>query len=122
MRRVVGDTTLDSVGVADLLEQTVLPCSWLFSLIGADAGSDWLSGYAALDQRGFVLTDVSVDDSQLDNTWRTFRRRPFPFETSKPALFAVGDVRSGSTKRIASAVGEGSAAVRSVHQYLAFGQ
>jgi thioredoxin reductase (NADPH) len=120
LTHVMGDTTLDSMGVADLLGETVVPCRGLFSLIGADAASEWPSGYAALDQRGFVLTDTSLDDSQLDDTWRTLRRRPFPFDTSKPGLFAVGDVRSQSTKRIAAAVGEGSAALRSVHQYLAF--
>ena len=57
---------------------------------------------------------------QLDEGWETLGRHPLPFETSHPGLFAVGDVRSGSTKRVAAAVGEGSAAVRSVHQYLAF--
>jgi thioredoxin reductase (NADPH) len=97
-----------------------MPCSGLFSLIGADPCSDWLSGCAALDQEGFVVTDLSLLDSHLDETWRALARQPLPFETSRPGLFAVGDVRSGSTKRVAAAVGEGSAAVRSVHQYLAF--
>jgi thioredoxin reductase (NADPH) len=101
--------------------ETVMPCSGLFSLIGADPSSEWLSGCAALDQGGFVVTDLSLRDDDLDDTWRALRRSPLPFETSKPGLFAVGDLRSGSTKRVAAAVGEGSAAVRSVHQYLAFG-
>ena len=74
-----------------------------------------------MDQQGFVVTDLSLDDDDLDETWQTLGRQPLPFETSKPGLFAVGDVRSGSIKRVAAAVGEGSAAVRSVHQYLAFG-
>jgi thioredoxin reductase (NADPH) len=97
-----------------------IACAGLFSLIGADPSSDWLSGCAALDEHGFVLTDLSLDDEPLDDSWRSARRRPLPFETSRPGLFAVGDLRSGSMKRVAAAVGEGSAAVHSVHQYLAF--
>jgi thioredoxin reductase (NADPH) len=98
----------------------VLTCVALFSFIGADPASDWLSGCAALDDRGFVLTDRSLDDEHLDGRWTALRRPLLPFETSQPGLFAVGDVRSGSTKRVAAAVGEGSAAVRVVHDYLAF--
>jgi len=71
-------------------------------------------------KRGFVLTDRSIGDEDLDLRWETLGRRPLPFETSLPGLFAVGDVRSGSTKRVATAVGEGSAAVGSVHEWLAF--
>ncbi len=98
----------------------VLPCAGLFSFIGADPSSGWLNGCAALDDRGFVLTDLSLTPDQLGQTWLTLARTPLPFETSHPGLFAVGDLRSGSTKRVAAAVGEGSASVRSVHQYLAF--
>jgi thioredoxin reductase (NADPH) len=79
-----------------------------------------LTGCAALDERGFVLTDRWLEDEHLGDRWETLGRRPLPFETSHPGLFAVGDVRAGSTKRVAAAVGEGSAAVRSVHDYLAF--
>jgi thioredoxin reductase (NADPH) len=79
-----------------------------------------LSGFAALDDRGFVLTDRSLGREHLNGRWDALGRSPLPFETSHPGLFAVGDVRSGSTKRVAAAVGEGSAAVRSVHDYLAF--
>jgi thioredoxin reductase (NADPH) len=92
----------------------------LFSFIGADPSSSWLSGFAALDGRGFVLTDLSLTRKDLGARWDALGRSPLPFETSHPGLFAVGDVRSGSTKRVAAAVGEGSAAVRSVHAYLAF--
>ena len=94
--------------------------SALFSFIGADPESDWLSGCAALDEHGFVVTDRALADEQLDERWDVLGRRPLPFETSHPGLFAVGDVRAGSTKRVAAAVGEGSAAVRSVHEFLAF--
>jgi thioredoxin reductase (NADPH) len=115
-----GDTSLTAVHVKGLDNEDVLPCSGLFSLIGAEPSSEWLSGCAALDEHGFVLTDLSLNDEHLDDSWRAARRRPLPFESSRPGLFAVGDLRSGSMKRVASAVGEGSAAVRSVHQYLAF--
>jgi thioredoxin reductase (NADPH) len=67
-----------------------------------------------------VLTDRSLGREHLNGRWAAIGRSPLPFETSHPGLFAVGDVRSGSTKRVAAAVGEGSAAVRSVHDYLAF--
>jgi thioredoxin reductase (NADPH) len=99
---------------------SVVECAGLFSFIGADPASAWLSGCAALDGRNFVLTDASLTAEHLGKNWENLDRAPFPFETSHPGLFAVGDVRSGSMKRVASAVGEGSAAVRAVHQYLAF--
>jgi thioredoxin reductase (NADPH) len=115
-----GDETLGSVTVAGSAGEAALPCVSLFSFIGADPASEWLSGCTALDDRGFVLTDRSLTDDRLDERWRALGRRPLPFETSSPGLFAVGDVRSGSVKRVAAAVGEGSAAVRSVHEHLAF--
>jgi thioredoxin reductase (NADPH) len=73
-----------------------------------------------LDEHGFVLTDRSLAPELLDGVWTALNRAPLPFETSRPGLFAVGDVRSGSAKRVATAVGEGSAAVRAIHEYLAF--
>jgi thioredoxin reductase (NADPH) len=115
-----GDGTLERIVVSDRDGKTELACAGLFSFIGADPASEWLSDCAALDDKGFVLTDRSLSDGQLDDRWQLLGRPPLPFETSHPGLFAVGDVRSGSTKRVAAAVGEGSAAVRSVHEYLAF--
>lgn len=111
---------LSSVRLSDPDGDSAVPCGGLFSFIGADPSSAWLSGCAALDDSGFVLTDLSLSDEQLDERWTALARRPLPFETSHPGLFAVGDIRSGSTKRVAAAVGEGSASVRSVHEYLAF--
>ncbi|HEY1636297.1 MAG TPA: hypothetical protein VGF64_16180 [Acidimicrobiales bacterium] len=67
-----------------------------------------------------MLTDLSLGKEELDGRWYALGRRPLPFETSCPGLFSVGDVRAESTKRVAAAVGEGSASVRSVHQFLAF--
>ena len=117
-----GDDALTTVSLAGDNGTAAVPCVGLFSFIGADPSSAWLSGCAALDERGFVLTDRSLTAEHLDERWTVLGRDPLPFETSHPGLFAVGDVRAGSTKRVAAAVGEGSAAVRSVHEYLAFAQ
>ncbi len=115
-----GDETLRALELNGPDGGTVVECAGLFSFIGADPSSGWLSGCAALDERNFVLTDLSLGPDRLGENWETLDRQPLPFETSHPGLFAVGDLRSGSTKRVAAAVGEGSASVRSVHQYLAF--
>jgi thioredoxin reductase (NADPH) len=116
-----GDRTLTSIGLTTATGDEVVPCAALFSFIGAEPASEWLSACAALDERGFVLTDRSLGSEQLGARWDTLGRQPLPYETSHPGLFAVGDVRSGSTKRVAAAVGEGSAAVGAVHEYLKFG-
>jgi thioredoxin reductase (NADPH) len=115
-----GVETLSSVRVTGKDGDVTLACVALFSFIGAEPASELVSGCAALDERGFVLTDLSLGKEHLDDRWDALGRRPLPFETSHPGLLAVGDVRAGSTKRVAAAVGEGSAAVRSVHEYLAF--
>jgi thioredoxin reductase (NADPH) len=115
-----GDQSLTGVRVSGPGGEETLASTGLFSFIGAEPASEWLSGFAALDDSGFVLTDRYLGRAHLDGRWEALGRFPLPFETSRPGLFAAGDVRSGSTKRVAAAVGEGSAAVRSVHAYLAF--
>jgi thioredoxin reductase (NADPH) len=115
-----GDGQLQSMRVVDPDGEAKLPAAALFSFIGAEPNSGWLSSCAALDDDGFVLTDRALAVEQLGERWAALARPPLPYETSRPGLFAVGDVRSGSTKRVAGAVGEGSAAVRAVHEYLAF--
>jgi len=115
-----GGQAIASVQLAGPDGVTNLACAGLFSFIGAEPTSAWLAGCAALDNDGFVLTDRSLSDGDLNDRWDTLGRAPFPFETSHPGLFAVGDVRSGSTKRVAAAVGEGSACVSSVHKFLTF--
>jgi thioredoxin reductase (NADPH) len=115
-----GEQCLRAVRLAGPDGEHWVQVAGLFSFVGAEPASAWLSGFAALDDRGFVLTDRSLLESQLDGRWSDLGRRPLAFETSHPGLFAVGDLRSGSTKRVAAAVGEGSAAVRSVHDYLRF--
>ena len=98
---------------------TSCACTALFSFIGATPNSEWLEGVAT-DDDGFVLTDRSLDRPHARaRRWTALNRRPLPYETSRPGLFAVGDLRAGSMKRVAAAVGEGSAAIRSVHEHLA---
>jgi thioredoxin reductase (NADPH) len=92
-------------------------CTGLFCFIGAVPATDWLDD-VALDDHGFVLTDAELDSDRLGTVWETLGRRPLPFETSRPGIFAIGDARAGSMKRVAAAVGEGASAVRSVHATL----
>jgi thioredoxin reductase (NADPH) len=92
----------------------------LFLFIGADANTGWLRGCAELDRKGFVLTGTELPAGTTDaERWRTAGRAPFLLETSLPGVFAAGDVRSGSAKRVAAAVGEGSMAVSFVHAHIA---
>lgn len=122
VRELMGDGALEGVVVEDNRsgERRTLEARALFVFIGAEANTDWLKGTVALDERGFVPTGRALDRSALDSqTWSGLSREPFMLESSQPGIFAVGDVRSGSVKRVASAVGEGSMAVRFVHQYLA---
>jgi thioredoxin reductase (NADPH) len=91
----------------------------VFSMTGADANTGWLGGCVALDAQRFVKTGVDLTSGDLGTAQWPLKRRPYQFETSLPRVFAVGDVRSGSMKRVASAVGEGSAAVQLVHKVLA---
>src|SRR5262249_18013951 len=95
-------------------EQQTLPCSGLFCFIGARPATAWLKDSVLLDSDGFVLTDRQLPE-ELDG----HRSAALPFETSVPGVFAAGDVRHGSRKRGGAAVGEGSSAVRSVHERLA---
>jgi thioredoxin reductase (NADPH) len=113
--RLDGGDVLESVslvGPAGELRQQA--CRGLFCFIGAEPATGWLTG-VALDERGFVRTDVQLTSDELGETWSALGRGPLPFETSVPGVFAVGDVRRGSMKRVAAAVGEGASAVRSVH-------
>ncbi len=94
---------------------------YVFLFIGADPNSSWLEECGvALDGKGFVVTgiDLSPEDCGIES-WSAHRPRPAPLETSHPGVFAVGDVRAGSVKRVAAAVGEGSAVVAQIHAYLA---
>jgi thioredoxin reductase (NADPH) len=108
-----GDGALDTLTLEDTESgtQEVVPADAVFILIGAQPHTAWLPDTVARDRYGFVLTGPANDAWPLD-------RPPFMFESSMPGVFAVGDVRSGSVKRVASAAGEGSVAIQQVHQYL----
>jgi thioredoxin reductase (NADPH) len=110
-----GERRLERVAVRDLRTGAtrVLPAQMLFVLIGAEPHTDWLAGAVVRDDRGFVVTGERLG---ADGGSGAGRGR---LETSMPGVFAVGDVRSGSVKRVASAVGEGSVAVGEIHEYLA---
>jgi len=91
----------------------------VFTMTGAEPSTKWLAGCLALDQKGFIKTGAALTTDELAVAKWPLRRAPHLLETSLPGVLAVGDVRSGSTKRVASAVGEGSIAVATVHQILA---
>lgn len=92
-------------------------CAGLFCFIGAEPATEWLHGAVALDDNGFVLTDRELPEAIAAGP-AFAARAPLPYETSVPGVFAVGDVRRGSLKRVAAAVGEGSSAVRSAYEHL----
>jgi thioredoxin reductase (NADPH) len=122
VRELVGGDHLEGVVVEDNRSGVLrtLGAKALFVFIGAEANTDWLQGAVELDEQGFVLTGRELGRSALEvEAWRELAREPYLLETSMPGVFAAGDVRSGSIKRVASAVGEGSMAVRLVHQYMA---
>jgi thioredoxin reductase (NADPH) len=122
VREVVDDgRTMTGVVVEDNRtgEQDRLAAHALFVFIGAAPYTRWLSGRIALDEDGFVLTGADADAFRDTEVWQARPRAPLPLETSSPGVFAVGDVRHGSVKRVASAVGEGAMAVRLVHDHLA---
>ena len=95
-----------------------IACAGLFCFIGARPATSWLSG-VTMDPAGFVPTDRQLSQDDLGPRWTKIDREPLPYETSVPGVFAAGDVRQDSMKRVAAAVGDGASAVRSVHQYLA---
>jgi thioredoxin reductase (NADPH) len=114
-----GGSTLQRITLTDNTTGQVSehPCRGLFCFIGARPATQWLSGLA-LDSAGFIRTDAQLDPEDLGATWTALGRAPLPFETSVPTVFAAGDVRLTSVKRVASAVGEGANAVRSIHTAL----
>jgi thioredoxin reductase (NADPH) len=115
-----GQTHLEEISVlcSDTGKIERVPAGSMFIFIGALPRTDWLSGVVERDDRGFVLTGPDlVADGKPPRGW-TLERDPFLLETNVPGIFAVGDVRHGSVKRVASGVGEGSVAVQFIHQYL----
>lgn len=117
---LLGGKDIEGVVVEDnqTRDRRTLPVGALFVFIGATPCTTWLSSLIALDEDGFVRTGEHVT---TDEAWWHKGRRPFPLETNRPGVFAIGDVRSGSIKRVGSAVGEGAMVVRLVHEHLSFG-
>ena len=97
-----------------------VPASSLFIFIGARPHTEWLGKEVLREDHGFVLAGLELMDRQGTPAW-PLHRPPYPLETSVPGVFVAGDVRQGSIKRVASAVGEGSIVVQFVHRYLAEG-
>ncbi len=94
------------------------PIRHLFLMTGADPNTAWIKGCVVLDDKSFVKTGADLSPDELEEAGWPLARRPDLLETSRPGVFAVGDVRSGSVKRVASAVGEGSVCVRLIHRGL----
>jgi thioredoxin reductase (NADPH) len=116
-----GDDHLEQLRLVDRStgDEEKVDTSWLFVLIGAAPGTEWLGDTVRRDERGFILAgpDLLVD-GKLPQAYESLERHPHFLETSVPGVFVAGDVRSQSVKRVASAVGEGAMAVSFIHRYL----
>ncbi|MFC9772500.1 MULTISPECIES: FAD-dependent oxidoreductase [unclassified Pseudarthrobacter] len=115
---LVGSGALEHI-VVDLEatgEQRIFPSRYLFVFIGAKPHTEWLQNTLALDDHGFILTGADLED--LPPEFNHLGRRRLPLETSVPGIFAAGDVRHGSVKRVTAAAGEGSTAVAMIHEHL----
>lgn len=112
-----GDHHLESIVMSNKQtgEEATRPIRHVFLMIGAVPNTAWLDECIQLDERGFIKTGLQISDYEH---WK-LERQPMMLETNAPGIFAVGDVRSGSTKRVASSVGEGSMSISMVHQHLA---
>ena len=122
VREVDGAGRLERVAVEDLTTSTrrTLAAAALFVLIGAEPHTQWLAESLELDSHGFIITGPDLSGkSRHGPAWSKLSRDPYLLEASLPGVFAVGDVRSGSVKRVASAVGEGSIAIRFAGEHLA---
>ncbi|MER6780295.1 MULTISPECIES: FAD-dependent oxidoreductase [unclassified Streptomyces] len=122
--RLDGDDHLEQLTLHDATtgEDTPVPARFMFTFIGARPHTDWLSGVVERDEYGFVLTgsDLIANGGELPAEW-SLERAPYPLETSVPGVFAAGDVRAHSVKRVASGVGEGAMAVSLIHRYRSMG-
>jgi thioredoxin reductase (NADPH) len=120
VREVHGDRFLTAVVAENSRtgERRSIETRALFVFIGADPNTEWLTGTLALDAHGFIATGQAALTRSAGEEWPTPVRHPLLLETSMPGVFAAGDVRSGSVKRVASAVGEGAIAIHQVNDYL----
>jgi thioredoxin reductase (NADPH) len=124
---VHGENRLEAITVFDASKnkKETFPTTALFIFIGALPHTGWLKEVVKTDDHGFILTGPDLlqekGDGRLDGSWK-LERDPFWLECSQPGIFAVGDVRHGSVKRVAAGVGEGATAVQFIHQFLASGE
>lgn len=120
IQSVHGEQRLESIKIKNLLngESENLNASAMFIFIGVAPHSEFVNGLVCKDNSGFILTGPDLPKINNKPVGWTLDRDPFLFETNVPGIFAVGDVRSGANRRVASAVGEGSASIYMVHQYL----
>ena len=120
VERCRGDGHLEALTLVDAASgrREEVPATWLFVFIGAAPRTDWLGAAVLRDDKGFVVTGPDLRTPAHPDAW-TLAREPLALETSVPGIFAAGDVRLDSMKRVASAVGEGAMAVHLVHRYLA---
>jgi thioredoxin reductase (NADPH) len=118
IRKMFGDQRLQQVELENMRtgERRTVETPAVFSMIGARPCTEWLPAEIERDEKGFIKTGADVAEAPA---WRDNKRRPAPLETSLPGIFAAGDVRSGSVKRCAAAVGEGGMAVAGIHMSLA---
>jgi thioredoxin reductase (NADPH) len=116
----IGETTLERIRwrhnkTGEVEER---PIRHVFCMTGAEPNTGWLAGCVGLDDRGFVKTGQDLRPDELEKAEWPLSRPPYLLETSRPGVFAVGDVRAGNIKRVASAVGEGSICIHLVHKAL----
>ncbi len=119
--RAIGEDHLEQIELENVEtgEKQTVPSTFLFIFIGAVPSHDWLGDVVACDDQGYILTGPDLlTENRLPDAW-PLPRHPFHLETSRPGIFATGDVRHGSIRRVAGAVGEGSTAIQLVHRYLA---
>jgi thioredoxin reductase (NADPH) len=120
VKEVRGNDRLEAITLADLAsgETREVPADAVFIFIGQAPRTEILANLVERDSQGFVLTDHDIMVSRRRPQSWTVDREPYPYETSVPGIFAAGDARHGSGKRVASAVGEGSVTISMVHRYL----
>ncbi|MEM0994193.1 MAG: FAD-dependent oxidoreductase [Bacteroidota bacterium] len=117
--KLIGDTYLERIEMTQKDQLVENQISYLFTFIGARPCVDWISDQVQKDEKGFICTGINIPTDLMEKTEAFTARKPYMFEASLPGFFAVGDVRGGSVKRVASAVGEGSIVISDIHKYLA---
>ncbi|WFO17269.1 NAD(P)/FAD-dependent oxidoreductase [Cellulophaga baltica 4] len=118
--KLEGDNYLERIHLKNNLSKEVksMDVNHLFLFLGAIPTNNWLPSAVCKDSKGFIITGNDLTKEQLEDSKWLSERSPFPLETCIPGLFATGDLRSGSTKRVASSVGEGAMAISYIHSYL----